>query len=58
MKSCVPDVAAQGGGGGGGPGPDGGTAMAAQTDPIWDTARGVFTFLGAALGTGKADWGR
>lgn len=32
--------------------------MAAQTDPIWDAERGLFTFPGAALGTGKAGWGR
>lgn len=57
MRSWVPDVAEQGGGGGGA-GPDEGTAMAAQSNPICDTARGVFTFPGMGTRDGKEGLGK
>lgn len=55
MKSWVPDVAAQGGGGGRA-GPRWRNCHGSTNESHLGRCKRVFTFPGAALGTGKAGW--
>lgn len=63
MRSWVPDVAAKGGGEkkereGRKRGPDEGTAMAAEWNPISDTAKGCLPSQEQSHKTEKGDWAR